>query len=285
MIQNPSQQGVVAEPSRNWARRIGLLATLGILISCAGGDRSIRDGARAMVAMTIDDAKWSMDPVRGHRLLCHVAEWHGFEAMRAFTEEADRTFFLEKDGVVALTLSSGIGGISNDDGSVRSVILSPHGHGLDSLAEGVEYALRPRNGRSGHSWRVARGVSVRSPAAGRRAPRAATPEEEAETAELARARLAAARAVESLSDRLAESGRVATLEESYAWSKRLLDSELDLPEVRRTKAFGDHLSRMEDTQEEIRMLWKAGKRSEMELLQAQYHVAEARSWFRKAQGE
>jgi len=89
-------------------------------------------------------------------VLLHVAEWRGFGKMKRFTQLADPEFSLVADGHPTLIANTGVGGVSNEDGSTRFVMLSLRG----SPVPGVRYELRPRNQREGYKWVVAPGVSV-----------------------------------------------------------------------------------------------------------------------------
>ena len=89
-------------------------------------------------------------------VLCHVLEWRGFGKMKRFTQLADSRFFLEAPGSPTIVATSGVGGISNSDGSTRYVILTLDGR----LKPGVQYQLRPRNENDTYKWSVAEGMTI-----------------------------------------------------------------------------------------------------------------------------
>jgi len=115
-----------------------------------------------LAEMTIDGTTWSMNefasgkPRQTPLLLCHVAEWSGFGKMLRFTRMADQTFLLEADGQPPIHGYTGEGGMCNDDGSVRCVMLSLTGE----PAPGVAYRLRPQNTSEGYRWKVTDDVVV-----------------------------------------------------------------------------------------------------------------------------
>jgi hypothetical protein len=120
---------------------------------------SAEDG---LTEMTIDAVGWE-DELLGSiregataRLLCHVKEWRGFGRMLRFTQKADQTFFLEADGLPPISGDTGEGGMCNDDGSIRYVMLTL----TDKPAPGVAYRLRPQNTSEGYRWKVTDDVVV-----------------------------------------------------------------------------------------------------------------------------
>ncbi len=77
--------------------------------------------------------------------------------MLRFTRQADSVFYPEATGQPAVEANMVTGGICNSDGSTRLVMLRLSS---DALEEGVEYTIRPRNEKSGYSWKIAEGLTV-----------------------------------------------------------------------------------------------------------------------------
>jgi hypothetical protein len=118
--------------------------------------------------MTIDWVRWSDDPklgmtmgdgLREPALLCHVVEWNGYPRMKRFTRMADQNFYLEAPGHPRVDASTGEGGMSDDTGNIRLVILEVS-NGPRSLAPGVEYSIHPRNGAAEYKWNVSDKLKV-----------------------------------------------------------------------------------------------------------------------------
>lgn len=115
-----------------------------------------------LTEMTIDSVVWADESiVRGVAwddltLVCHVREWRDFGKMLRFTRKADQVFVLEAEGQPQVHAHSGEGGICNDDGSIRFVILRL----TEELAPKVAYRLRPQNTKENYRWSVQDGLVV-----------------------------------------------------------------------------------------------------------------------------
>ena len=116
--------------------------------------------------MTIDSVQWS-DEARpsiswpGHQpdLLCDVVEWNGYPRMLRFTRKADHQFYLEAPGHARVEASMEEGGICDDKGNTRQVILSLRDQS-EHLDPGVQYTLRPRNESAHYKWIIRDTVAV-----------------------------------------------------------------------------------------------------------------------------
>jgi hypothetical protein len=155
-----------------WIVRPGLTLVRGDPVA---DDRGTTTPAPENVAFrTITEARWaesadSPDWVRqlspgggGGMIVAHVQEWdaEGFEGLRRFTQEADHVFHLVAAGRPEVLAQCAAGGVANGDGSVREVVMHVSPGDFANVARGVEYALRARNEKAGHEWRVGHGVSV-----------------------------------------------------------------------------------------------------------------------------
>jgi hypothetical protein len=127
------------------------------------GEVAAASAVNEFTELEIDDVQWpapdSSDAAAhdaSRRLWCHLSEWRGFGKMTRFTRLADSTFYLEAEGHRTLTAHMGTGGVSNEDGSLRFVVL----HSMADLEPGVAYHLRPRNGAQRYRWSVASDVVV-----------------------------------------------------------------------------------------------------------------------------
>ncbi|HTF90527.1 MAG TPA: hypothetical protein VK843_19070 [Planctomycetota bacterium] len=85
---------------------------------------------------------------------CHAVEWRGFGKMLRFTRLADPVFYLEAEGRPQVTARIEAGGVCDDDGSTRFVVLKAD----SELQSGVAYRLRPRNENERYRWSVASDV-------------------------------------------------------------------------------------------------------------------------------
>lgn len=126
-------------------------------------DASSPDGEH--VELTIDAVKWPEDlgmkpePKGSHRrFFCHPVEWRGFGKMKRFTMLADSHIYLESDEEPPIDAFMNTGGMCNESGSVRFVVLSVP----DILTPGVSYRLRPRNDNERYRWSVNDDVVVTS---------------------------------------------------------------------------------------------------------------------------
>jgi hypothetical protein len=91
--------------------------------------------------------------------VCHVAEWSGYPRMLRFTRKADHQFYLEAPGHNHVEASMSEGGICNDSGSTRLVVLTVNDHS-QHLEPGVQYSVRPRNDSADYKWVVPAGIVV-----------------------------------------------------------------------------------------------------------------------------
>ncbi len=113
--------------------------------------------------LTIDevhpsDRQFGLSLSPGPMLLCHVVEWNEYGRMLRFTRVADRNFTLESPGHASIDATMAQGGVCNDAGSTRFVMLNLQ----RDLEPGVAYSLRPRNGVAQYTWVVNDGVQIRS---------------------------------------------------------------------------------------------------------------------------
>jgi len=116
--------------------------------------------------MTIDSVQWSDEarpsiswPGRNPDLQCHVVEWNGYPRMLRFTRKADHQFYLEAPGHARVEASMEEGGICDDKGNDRQVILSLRDQS-QRLDPGVRYTVRPRNDSTDYKWVVRDNVVV-----------------------------------------------------------------------------------------------------------------------------
>jgi uncharacterized coiled-coil protein SlyX len=98
---------------------------------------------------------------RGTDLLCHVVEWSGYPRMLRFTRTSDHEFYLDAPGHARLEARMTEGGICNDSGSTRLVMLSLKDQS-QHLDPGVEYAVHPRNDSAEYKWIVPASVVVKA---------------------------------------------------------------------------------------------------------------------------
>jgi hypothetical protein len=122
--------------------------------------------------LTIDSVAWSDDDVvpkdirdqfakdRRLCLLAHVKEWRGWDALKAFTQDVDQRFLLEAGGQSPLALTSSTGGVTNQSGSIRWVVIPLDASHQSTLARGTSYTLRPRNEKPPLKWKVVDGLTV-----------------------------------------------------------------------------------------------------------------------------
>ena len=99
--------------------------------------------------------------------------------------------------------------------------------------------------------------------------------------ELSGNRISAAKKIIEVYDVLEEKGRGPTNEEYYIWSIRLLESELDAPEVSRDISYKNHYERMKSRSDRIRLLNRAGVVGTVDVAKAEYYHAEAKYWLNK----
>ncbi len=118
---------------------------------------TVRAPPAAPPELVIDAVCWSDGPDSptgplqgmGPVLLLHVGRAQEFDSHKRFTQLADRLFYLQAPGRVALEAETGIGGVTTREESY--VVLDP-----GPLEPGLAYELLPRNGVSGHGWKLAR---------------------------------------------------------------------------------------------------------------------------------
>jgi Transglutaminase-like superfamily len=116
--------------------------------------------------LTIDSVMWSDDASLGDlmkerdvTLLARVKGWTDWDPFKAFTQQADRRFFLEAAGHPTLGVESSTGGLRTADGALWVVLpLGPADR--KALARGTAYELKPRNEKPSHRWLVADGLKV-----------------------------------------------------------------------------------------------------------------------------
>jgi hypothetical protein len=119
--------------------------------------------------MTIDSVRWTSSAEPGFtmfhgrehelELMCHVAEWSGYPRMLRFTRKADHQFYLEAADHKPVEARMNEGGITDDSGSMRFVVLTVNDHS-QHLEPGVQYSIRPRNDSADYKWIVPAGVVV-----------------------------------------------------------------------------------------------------------------------------
>ena len=116
--------------------------------------------------LTIDSAEWSdgtglepRDKAANHVLLCHVVEWKDFGKMLRFTRRADHDFVLEAEGHPPVRAITGTGGMTSDDGRIRSVML----YVLKPLEPNANYHLVPSNRNEKYRWSVSADLVVLAP--------------------------------------------------------------------------------------------------------------------------
>jgi hypothetical protein len=126
----------------------------------------------ALRELTIDAVTWSDEDSIAEqtrkelgrdgalRLLAHVREWKGWDALKTFTRDVDQRFFLEAEGHPTLSVGAEEGGVTSSDGSTRWVVITLGPADRRDLETGVAYRLRPRNGKPPLRWIVADGLAV-----------------------------------------------------------------------------------------------------------------------------
>jgi hypothetical protein len=127
-------------------------------------DVSAASADNELTEMTIDSAGWDREvgftsgvtsdgqPV----LLCHVVEWRGYGKMKRFTRLADSQFVLEAEGYPSIEAHVAVGGVCDDSGSSRFVVVTPR----QQLQPQARYQLHPRNQNETYRWVVQPDVVV-----------------------------------------------------------------------------------------------------------------------------